>query len=1195
MGHIHWNQKPNIGVLAGWQFYRTATNLSYLKPVFSGINQAAHDFGCNVLFGCGMGASASPADPIRPAWPVPDPGVDFVPIGPENTDGLLIFSPLHSSGRSQFVQNLITSGHPVLFIGSGEPGPTIVADNAAGIFEAVQHLAGHGHRQVAFLAGSPDDLQGDTGDRLRAYQAAIARYELENDPQIVAFGRHVYDGGYAATRQILDAGAPFTAVLASNDESALGAMQALEDAGCKVPQDVAVIGFDNRLEGAAHTPGLTSIHVPLFSMGYRALQLLFEQIYNGTALEGVYKVSTHLVVRVSCGCGEQAGSRISSYEQDTGLPEIDRTARRLRLAQAISAAILSQSQGIAEQECLTSSRRLVDAYFNELMGRERSGFQAALAEILQGTMSGEDEANIWQNAISLLSEEVAGHPALYQEQDLAMEMLDEARQRISAGMQQQYRQYAANQRWTSSRLSLLTAALFSALDEEQIWKVLAQHLREMDIDPALIVLFDPQQGSDSFAYSVVRDTINLTRPAIRYPSLEFPPPGLLNGESHSTLALIPLVGQDGQLGFAVFGTDHFDLYGAVVQQIAGALNTARLYRQAMEGQRLAEEANRMKSRFLSTISHELRTPLNLILGLSEMVLKESDESETLIPDSTRRDVERIHAYSQHLGGLIGDVIDLATSDAGQLRLNNEYIDLRKTLRIVAESGRQLASDKGLEWEAVLPESGPWVLGDQTRLRQIVLNLINNAIKFTEHGRVRLRIATMGDLAHVSVSDTGLGISPEEQQVIFDEFRQSDRTVSHGYGGLGLGLAICKRLVEMQGGKIGVHSSGEEGAGSTFYFTLPLVTPPAGHATKTGVNTIEQNVLVLTNDPGTSERLRENLSERGFKVQIDFMNRLPVLLSLFDNFQPEAIVLDVSTGSDMGWDALRAIKTNQMMRNIPVLFYTASQDEGALLELDYLTKPIEMSELTSALDQQWLMTSTKQDHRTILVVDDDPDTLELHAQIVQSHSSSNRILLAHHGREALEILEREVVDLLLLDLQMPELDGFGVLERMREKESMREIPVIVVTGKMLTEEDMARLNHGVTAVLGKGLFNINETVAHISTALERKRRLSGEAQRLIRNAMAYLHEHYAERMSRADLARHVGITEDYLTFCFRQELGTTIIEYLQRYRIHRAKELLKSSQDTITKIALDVGFSDSGYFSRIFRRETGLSPSEYRRS
>jgi AraC-like DNA-binding protein len=166
--------------------------------------------------------------------------------------------------------------------------------------------------------------------------------------------------------------------------------------------------------------------------------------------------------------------------------------------------------------------------------------------------------------------------------------------------------------------------------------------------------------------------------------------------------------------------------------------------------------------------------------------------------------------------------------------------------------------------------------------------------------------------------------------------------------------------------------------------------------------------------------------------------------------------------------------------------------------------------------------------------------------------------------------------------------------MRGLESIRDVPVIVVTGQNLTESDMVRLNQGVTTVLRKGLFSTDETVAHISAALENKRRLSEEAQRLVRSAMAYVHEHYAEDLSREVLAQHVGITEDHLTFCFRQELGTTPIQYIHRYRINQAKRLLGDSQATITEIAGRVGFSDSGYFSRIFRRETGTTPSAFRR-
>ena len=269
---------PRIGVLAGWQIYWTARPLSYLNPIFRGIRQAAADLGCNLLLGCGLGPTAASSDPLRPAWPFPSPETDFVPIGPWNTDGLIAINPLHSEARSRDLQQVRAAGHPVQFIGSGEDGPTIVADNAGGILAAMKHLVEHGHLRIAFIAGSPEDLSGDTGARLMAYRAALERHGLAADERLVAYGQHVYDVGYAAMRQIIGSGAAFTAVVASNDESAFGVQQALRDAGLQMPQDVAVIGFDDRPECAVQEPALTSVHIPLFKMGYRAVELLLRQM-----------------------------------------------------------------------------------------------------------------------------------------------------------------------------------------------------------------------------------------------------------------------------------------------------------------------------------------------------------------------------------------------------------------------------------------------------------------------------------------------------------------------------------------------------------------------------------------------------------------------------------------------------------------------------------------------------------------------------------------------------------------------------------------------------------------------------------------------------------------------------------------------------------------------------------------------------
>lgn len=1181
MPHHFRYGKPTIGILAGWQFYRTATNLSYLSPVFRGVSRAAQDLGCNLLLGCGIGPSASPSDPLRPAWPAPMDDVDFVPIGPWNTDGMLIANPLHTGERSKYVQNIIKDGHPVLFIGAGENGSMIVADNSKGIQEALRHLMDHGHRQIAFIAGSREDLGGDTGDRLSAYQSFLKANHLEMNPNLVAYGRHVFDGGYSAMVQILQSTAPFTAVVASNDESALGAMQALDDSGLKVPQDVAVIGFDNRLEGAVHEPALSSIHVPLFNMGYQALKSMYLHLTGKISLDETIKVETRLVARESCGCESVEVESIKGFGDE-----------KIQMVKSMLTILLNQMHSFTDDDLEDFCVRLVDDFVNNLQEIDGSSFQSALLDILGKTVAVGDDIHIWHAVISVLG---IGFKSNSGSADKIDEILENARSIISAQAQKQYQQYVLDERQISSRLSLLTDRLLSALGESQIYDVLASQLPELGIGTAFLSMLE-SDGEDSVAWSHLRDVIGANHLPRRFASRDFPPSDMIADDQPIILTIVPLVSYTAQLGYMVFGSEPLEIYGSIVQQLGGAFNTARLYHQAVEDRRLAEEASRMKSRFLSTISHELRTPLNLIVGLSGILLQENEDGRALLPESARRDVERIHAYSQHLGGLIGDVLDLTSSDAGQLRLNKDFLELGDVLSMISESGRQLATDKGLSWRADISEGGPWIFGDRTRLRQVALNLVNNAIKFTSQGEVSLKVEAGSETVTVFVQDTGLGIPIDEQESIFNEFDRSERSVLLGYSGLGLGLAICKRLIEMHDGTIGVRSSGEEGAGSTFYFTLPIIQPPVNSVTQSAdVSKDQRVILVVTDQPETSENLSKQLHERGFQVSILAMGTSSSWLTDLIEMGPDAVLLDAGLVSAHGLDALRVIKENQALGNIPVLFYRSSQDGGAVLELEYLTKPIELDALIRMLDQQWLISIADRPVRTILVVDDEPNTLEMHARIVQSHSPTNRVLKAQNGRRALDVLKQEVVDLVLLDLQMPELDGFEVLENMRRDGRLREIPVIVVTGRVLDETEMARLNQGVAAVLEKGLFSLDETVAHIDMALERKHRLSAEAQRLVRKAMVYIHEHYADAISRKEIAQHVSIAEDHLTFCFRQELGTTPIKYLQRYRLNQARRLLLGSKKTITEIALMVGFSDAGYFSRLFHREMGVSPDKFRNS
>jgi hypothetical protein len=303
----------------------------------------------------------------------------------------------HKRAHSIF-RTLGSAGHPVLFIGSGETGPTIAVDNEAGIFEAVGHLIQHNHQRIAFLAGSPDDMLGDTGERLRAFESALSHFGLESDPFRVAFGRHVYDGGYAGTLQIIESGAPFSAIVASNDEMALGAMQALKERGCRVPHDVAVIGFDNRLEGTTQEPALSTVHVPLYEMGYRSVELMHAHFHGRQKLNGTVKVSSRLVIRQSCGCSR------SALLPDVSNPSYN-LSTKIQWAQLIDtmvSTVLNQAQSLSEEECHFLCQHILDSFSVSIKQNDSSRYFQSLNKALEKTAASGDDAHIWQDAITLL-------------------------------------------------------------------------------------------------------------------------------------------------------------------------------------------------------------------------------------------------------------------------------------------------------------------------------------------------------------------------------------------------------------------------------------------------------------------------------------------------------------------------------------------------------------------------------------------------------------------------------------------------------------------------------------------------------------------------------------------------------------------------------------------------------------------------
>ncbi|MBN1218032.1 MAG: substrate-binding domain-containing protein [Anaerolineae bacterium] len=1156
-------------------------------------------------------------------------------IDKERIDGLIIWtSSLSSYVGHKAIKDFCEHYRPLPLVGIGmllDGIPSLVLDSYGGMREAIVHLIeAHGRRRLAFIRGPEGHY--DATERYRAYTDVLQEYGLPFVPDLVSppYG-WVEQEGEKAIHLLLDQRrARFDAVVAVNDHLAIGALRVLQSRGIHVPDDVALVGFNNELVCKLVTPPLTTVPIRMYERGRLAIRTLLAMI-KGEQVPERASLPTRLIVRQSCGCLDPAVMQAAVEEPATRV-----TSPKSRPPNRTKASDLESLAARREQILLEIERAvepadgiprlaspLLDAFMAELSGQAAGVFLPALENVLRQVTEAGGNVIAWQRAISVLRRQMLLYlPGNDQTLTQIDNLWHQARVMIGerARRQQAYQDWQINQLF--DKLHQIGQALTVALNVSELMNILARELPQLGISSCYLSLYeDPEQPDREsrllLAYDE-RGRIELPATGQQFPSRQLIPDGFLSLQKQGCMIIEPLYFREEPLGFAIFEEEE-PAKGHVTRllrnQISSALKDVQiladnvdLYHQALqaqqvaqEGQRLAEEANLLKSRFLSMVSHELLTPLVLLVGLSEMMLREGTGSRPPLPEPYRQDLARIHVSAQQLGSLVRDVLDLTRSQMGQLKLTKRPLDLGETLKAVALVGEQLASSKGLTWRAEIPGQLPKVWGDPTRLQQVTLNLVTNAVKFTARGEITLQVEVSGPVEGVSeemvtvlVSDTGLGVPPAEWEVIFDEFRQSERTALRGYGGLGVGLAICRRLVELHGGQIGVRPPGNGESGSTFYFTLPTIGDEIIEEVNPEVRS--QRVLLLTEQTGGGIQLQEHLTRQGFQVEVLGIGEAPHWISAILASPPGAVVLDFQPASEQGWELIRALKENPATQNIPVVFYSLPQEQesGSVLALDYLVKPMGTTALAQTLQRLGLGDNGCENTRSILVVDDDPAILEMHTRVVQTYLPDCRVLQATNGRIALEMMRQERPSLVLLDLMMPELDGVGVLEAMQEDERIRSIPVIVLTAQMLTQEDMARLNRSVAAVLEKGLFSPEETLAHIEQVLARNKNLGSEIQRTVRKVMAYIHEHYAQPISREDMAAHAGISARYLTRCFQQEMGVSPITYLNRYRIKQAKLLLQAGEKNITEVADAVGFSNNSYFARVFRREVGLSPRDYQR-
>jgi signal transduction histidine kinase/CheY-like chemotaxis protein len=513
-----------------------------------------------------------------------------------------------------------------------------------------------------------------------------------------------------------------------------------------------------------------------------------------------------------------------------------------------------------------------------------------------------------------------------------------------------------------------------------------------------------------------------------------------------------------------------------------------LYAEAQRAKDEAEQANRTKSVFLANMSHELRTPLNAIIGYSEML---EEELKDIGEEGLLSDVGKIHAAGRHLLALINDILDLSKIEAGKMELFLETFSVAEMVRDVAATIRPLTEKNANRLVVECPDDLGEMRADLTKVRQTLFNLLSNATKFTDHGTVTLTVsrrpAPEGDRVVFEVRDTGIGMTPEQMEKLFQEFSQADSSTTRKYGGTGLGLAISRRFCRMMGGDILVAS--EWSKGSTFTVDLPLLAgqaqtqaPAAAPAVPAGLPEGTARVLVIDDEPAACELLRRVLAREGAAVATANSGREG--LELARRWHPDVITLDVLMPGMDGWEVLASLKADPALADIPVVMLSITDDQNlgyALGVADFLTKPVDRERLTAVLGRHLRRRAAQ----PVLVVEDDAATREMLLRMLEKEGWT--VAEAADGRAALEQVARCHPAAILLDLMMPVMDGFQFVAEMQKHEDWRDIPIVVVTAKDLTAEERGQLNGCVESILKKGSYRREELLSGMKKLVDAARR------------------------------------------------------------------------------------------------------------
>jgi signal transduction histidine kinase/DNA-binding LacI/PurR family transcriptional regulator/AraC-like DNA-binding protein len=1161
--------RPTLGFLSA------NIHVGASRVLWSGILDAAKATDVNLIcFPGGRLHAAESAEAMR--------NIIYRQIDPGQLEGLIVWtSALAGSASAQELDDFRQAygAIPVVDLAASTgSGPMVTIDGRQGMRALLFHLIEeHGYRRIALIRGPEGHLYAS--ERHRAFLAALQEKGLAPDERLISppLG---WNTGAEAMAALLDErglqpGRDFQAVVAASDLLAIGAIRLMAERGIHVPTDVAVVGFNDIEEGRLVRPPLTSVSLPFYEQGRQSVATLLALLADESVPDSVM-LHSRLLVRQSCGCpswSEQlARTAVAAVTPTQSPPEVLKQAQKLLEAEIFR---VIRHRGVAA----TWAKQLLDAFRSEVDGGGNGRFRTTLDGMLQqGTLDG-DETSAWQNTISILRRQLL--PTLADGRRLLAEALfGQARVVIGDAVQraQIARQLQAERQ--SSLLRDIGQALITTFDIEGLTGVLAARLPELGIRSAFLSLYDrpdnPLAGSRLILAYSDNGRMPLGANGRAFPTGQLLPPDLLPNR-RVTLLVEPLFFQDEPLGVVVFevGPSDGDIYEVLRGHISTALKGTLLFRAAYEAQAAAEQANQIKTRLLANVSHELRTPLNIIINHAQRL-------SAALPLAARPDLGQIEQNAEHQLRLINDLLDLSRAEINALDLYPMMLDPHT---LVSDAFSAMAQDAsaGVVWELQLPAALPVVRADPVRLRQILLNLLSNAARFTPAGRITLGAEAAGGQLHLWVSDTGVGIPADVVAHIFEPFVTYETAVQPSPG-IGLGLSITRHLVALHEGCLTVDS--EPDSGSTFHVYLPL--PDEASPVVAAPRTDSMVVWWVSRREAVPEAVI-NFGRRR-QLQLEHLHPVASWEALLMEGTPAAVIWDMGATNSEDWQLMRRLHNHPQLHQVAFVLYQHETAAEAAGLTSLVVKPASTQALWAAIQPA----APQEQTGSVLIVDDDPRARRLTQEAVGQGLPDFVVRTAVNGAEGLAAMLHQPPDLVILDLMMPEMDGFETLARMRADERTRQIPVVILSSRQLSLADVKHLERYTAVTLrSKDVFTQDEIAASIHQALFGGEALPPHTSALIKQSVAYLHQNYDRAFTRTEIADELGMSEDYFSRSFSQELGISPWDYLNRYRMAQARRLLQTTPDSVQVIARRVGIPDPAYFSRVFRRVVGESPSAYR--